>query len=130
MSGFATVLLVLLLLLSLIHKLQDVYTYVQVMCRGLWGPEQLPKTGGQLRCTIFNITQVVGFATVLLVLLLLLSLIYKLQDAYTYMCKGLWGPEQLPKIRETDVALQKKEGYSRRVLRVAVRTTTAGSGQQ
>ena len=71
-----------------------------------------------------------GFATVLLVLLLLLSLIYKLQDAYTFMCKGLWGPEQLPKIRETGVALQKKEGYSRRVLRVAVRTTTAGSGQQ
>ena len=74
-----------------------------------------------------------GFATVLLVLLLLLSLIHKLQDVYTYvqvMCRGLWGPEQLPKIRETDVALQKKEGYSRRVLRVAVRTTTAGSGQQ
>ena len=61
-----------------------------------------------------------GFATVLLVLLLLLSLIYKLQDAYTYMCKGLWGPEQLPKNKETGVVLQKKEDYSRRVLGAAI----------
>ena len=64
-----------------------------------------------------------GFATVLLVLLLLLSLIHKLQDVYTYvqvMCRGLWGPEQLPKNKETGVVLQKKEDYSRRVLGAAI----------
>ena len=63
------------------------------------GPEHFPKTRGStqaktLRCTIFNLTQVVGFATVLLVLLVL-SLNYKM---CTHTCAGAFGgPSNFPR---------------------------------